>query len=110
MTSSWRDYDTVGLAPHVLDEGQDISDRGRRIEDRRMGNNPDEPAEHEVRDTIRFVSVDEVLQPLSVTLMVRSILTIGIDQHVNIREQHPVVPLGLARTLSHLSQLRVAGQ
>jgi hypothetical protein len=51
-----------------------------------------EAAQNEVRQAVRLVAIDDLLQPAQVTRVVRRIAAVGVDQDVDVRKRHPSNP------------------
>ena len=55
-----------------------------------MCDDPEEAAQDEIGHAICLVTVNEFLQPFPEPAMAGSILPIGVDQYIDVREKHSV--------------------
>jgi hypothetical protein len=57
-----------------------------------VGDDPQETAQDDIGHTVRRVRVDEVAEPVGVTLVVGRVGAVGIDQDVNVGEEQGAAP------------------
>jgi hypothetical protein len=57
-----------------------------------MGDHPQKPAEYQIGHGEWLVTLQNVVKPIEVCLVVGGILAMDVDQHVNVDQQHPVGP------------------
>jgi hypothetical protein len=80
--------DTVGLVANVGDKRKRLVQPTRMIKYPGMSDHAQEAAQHKVSHAIRLIAVDHRLQPRSVGCMIGRILSMGIHQDVNVRQDH----------------------
>lgn len=83
---------TVRLLTEFLGEGEGRAHQTGRVEDLRMGHDPEKPAEHKIGKAVGLIGINQILEPREVVAMVQGVLTVGIDEHVDIKKHHQVLP------------------
>jgi len=64
---SARSYeDAIGLTAHFRSKAKRVFQSARRLENPRMGHNPEEPGQDQVRHSVSLVRTDALLQPTAV--------------------------------------------
>jgi hypothetical protein len=88
MPRSRLDKDTVRLVADISDKPKCLVQPTRMIKNPRMSDHPQETTQHKVSHTVRLVAADHRLQPLTVGCMIYRILSMGIHQDIDIRQDH----------------------
>lgn len=92
VTGTRRDMHAVRLRAHLLGEGQGIDQAAGTLENFRVGDDPNESAQHQFRDAISFVAVDNLFEPFTICGMVNRVLPMCVDEHIDIRENQLRTP------------------
>ncbi|BCA56554.1 hypothetical protein W02_36940 [Nitrospira sp. KM1] len=57
-----------------------------------MSRHSEKAAQNEIGNPIGLVGIDQIFEPLEVGSMIMSILAVGIDEYVDIKKNHAVLP------------------
>jgi hypothetical protein len=57
-----------------------------------MRDDAEKAAQHQIRESVRLVAIDEPFEPFPKALVVRRILAVRVDQDIDINELRPPGP------------------
>ena len=96
MTRTGFDPYAIRLVAQLLGERECIGGPAWALEYLGMRHHPNEAAQDKIGNSICLVAVDETLKPLPIGGMVRRILPVCVDEHVDIGEEQLRIPSGRA--------------
>jgi hypothetical protein len=88
MPRSRLDKDAIRLVADSSDKPKCLVQPTGMSKNPRMSDHAQETTQHKVSHAICLVAVDHRLQPLTVGCMIGRILSMGIHQDVNVRQDH----------------------
>lgn len=80
------------LVTQLYCERQGFVHAAWRIEHVRVSDDSQEAAQHQIGQAVGIVRVDQVFKPFAIWMMVRRILTVGVDEHIDVKKNHEAVP------------------
>jgi len=82
----------VGLIAEFSGKSQRFRHRAGGIEDLWMGHDAEKAAQHEVGHTVGVIGVNQLFEPVTIWIMVRRILPVGVDEHIDVKKDHEAAP------------------
>src|SRR4030095_9688348 len=88
VVRSRLDENAMRLRKQDLAESDDFGDATRPRKNPGVGRDPNEPAQHLRRDAVARIAVDHAIQPPSAKFVVAGIRSKGVNENVDIGEDH----------------------
>src|SRR5712692_7965899 len=88
MTRPWLNRNSIRRFAHGIGKRERGRERSRRIEDPGMCDDAEKASEDQLRDSVRFLTVDDVLQPGVIFRMPLRVLPERVDENVDVSEKH----------------------
>lgn len=87
MPRPGRDRDAVRLLAQLIGERERIRNRAWLGENLRVGDDPHESAQHELRNAVGFVAVDDPFEPAAARGVMLRVLAMRVHEYVHVREE-----------------------
>jgi hypothetical protein len=92
-----RDQDSVGLISKEFAKLQSTRERRRRMKDLRVRDDPQKSAQNQVADAERLRTGDDRLHPIAKAAMISGVFPVGVDENVDVGQNHDRPPSTRAR-------------
>jgi hypothetical protein len=92
MPRAGSDQGAVGLVAQLLNKRESLVYGTRRVEHFGVRHNTEEAAEDQIRQPIGLIRVNKVFEPAEILPVVARVLAVGINQDVDVKKNHAVLP------------------